>query len=60
VKIGDLVTVCPSKAGLYLIVGGGPDEGYNDGYWDLIPVGLTEYNHGTMSEEWMELISESR
>lgn len=67
-KIGDLVTVKPARAHLYLIVDSYPDQEQNwpdsNGVvagmlWELLGPTGTELN-GPMYEKFIEVINESR
>ncbi len=62
VKVGDLVKVFPARAGLYIVTGRAYDKQFTlVPYWHLHPV-YEEIpgNYGPMSEEYIEVISESR
>ena len=61
-KIGDLVQVLPAKFGYYIIVEELPHHRENQKvYWQLLPVTSGIYSgYGPMSEEFIEVISESR
>jgi len=62
-KVGDLVQVLPAKFGYYIITEAIPDSYRGNGraYWQLLPVTKGLYSgYGPMSEEFIEVISESR
>jgi len=59
-KVGDLVQVLPTRAGLYIVTGRAYDKQFTlVPYWHLQPV-YEEIpgNYGPMSEEYIEVISE--
>jgi hypothetical protein len=61
-QVGDLVRVLPAGAGVYIIT----EQAYTGlstgmAYWHLSPVyGCDDGGCGPMSEEYIEVISESR
>ena len=69
-KIGDLVQVLPAKIGYYIIVeearscvvrSGPAGRANTRTYWQLLPVTTGIYSgYGPMSEEFIEVVSESR
>jgi|TARA_R110000824_G_scaffold5670_11_gene26203 hypothetical protein len=62
VQVGDLVQVLPAKVGYYIIVEDFAFHRDNDkAYWQLLPVTTSIYSgYGPMSEEFIEVVSESR
>ena len=62
-KVGDLVQVLPAKAGYYIIIEKLP-RSYRPNtktYWQLFPATSGIYSgYGPMSEEFIEVVSESR
>jgi hypothetical protein len=58
-KVGDLVQVLPTRMGVYIITSRVPND--HGRYWQLEPVYEEMFgNYGPMSEEYIEVISESR
>jgi len=62
-KIGDLVQVLPAKIGYYIIIEELPRSyrANTKTYWQLFPATSGIYSgYGPMSEEFIEVVSESR
>jgi len=58
VKVGDLVQILPARISHYIIVDRCVDQQYGTPQWILYS--LDDTGGITMSESWIEVISESR